>query len=120
MPTRSPRICGCGHRVSSGDQCPCERQRSAERKARHDAARPTARQRGYDTKWDRERAAYLKAHAVCVRCGKPATVVNHKVAHKGDKRLFWSRSNWEPVCKPCHDGPIQSEEKRGQGVVANF
>lgn len=103
------------YRIAPGSACPCERSRTAERKARAEAARPTARQRGYDGKWQQERAAFLKLHPACVRCGKPSTVVNHKVAHRGDQRLFWSRSNWEAVCKPCHDGPIQSEEKGGRG-----
>ncbi|MCE7031019.1 HNH endonuclease signature motif containing protein [Jiella avicenniae] len=77
--------------------------------------RPSARERGYDTKWDKERAAHLKAHPTCTRCGAPATVINHRIPHKRDFSkggLFWSRSNWEPVCAPCHNGPIQSEERR--------
>jgi 5-methylcytosine-specific restriction endonuclease McrA len=87
-------------------------QRDCERKARHDAGRPTARERGYDSKWDKERAAYLKAHPRCVMCGAPATIVHHKTPHRGDRKLFWDRKNWSPVCKPCHDGPLQSMEKR--------
>jgi len=34
-------------------------------------------------------------HPTCVRCGAPATVVNHKIPHRGDMKLFWNRSNWE-------------------------
>ncbi|WP_420331895.1 hypothetical protein [Oceanicaulis alexandrii] len=41
-------------------------------------------------------------------------MVNHKIPHKGDKALFWDRDNWEPVCAPCHNGPIQSEECRAE------
>ncbi|WP_313193696.1 HNH endonuclease signature motif containing protein [Shinella zoogloeoides] len=87
-------------------------QRDRERKARHDAERPTARERGYDSKWDRERAAYLKAHPRCVMCGAPSRVVDHKTPHKGDKKLFWSRSNWQALCTPCHSSRKQSQEKR--------
>lgn len=82
------------------------------RKARFEATRPSASERGYDSKWSRERAAYLAANRTCVRCGAPATVVNHVVRHRGDKKLFWSRSNWEAVCAPCHNSTIQSEERR--------
>lgn len=111
MPIRPPRLCTCGKTVPAGTLCECQRARNAERKAAHDATRPTAAQRGYGTKWRQARADFLAAHPVCVRCGRPATVVNHKFPHRGDLKLFWRRSNWEPVCKPCHDGPIQSEEK---------
>jgi 5-methylcytosine-specific restriction endonuclease McrA len=99
MPSRPARICGCGHAIASG-ACPCETRRAAERKQRHDAARPSARERGYDTKWDRERRAYL------------ATIVDHVIPHRGDRKLFWSRSNWQPLCKPCHDGPKQRLERQ--------
>lgn len=42
-----------------------------------------------------------------------ATVANHKIPHKGDESLFFDRNNLESTCKTCHDGPIQSEERRG-------
>nr|WP_223177254.1 HNH endonuclease [Sphingobium jiangsuense] len=86
--------------------------RDRERKARHDQHRPSARQRGYDGKWQQARAEFLKAYPRCTRCGAPASVVNHRIPHKGDRKLFWSRSNWEAVCTPCHNGPIQSQEAR--------
>jgi 5-methylcytosine-specific restriction enzyme A len=55
---------------------------------------------------------------LCERCeaqGKvePATVVNHRIPHRGDQRLFWDRTNWEPACKPHHDSTIQAEERSG-------
>jgi 5-methylcytosine-specific restriction endonuclease McrA len=83
--------------------------------------RPGARARGYDGKWDRERKAYLAIHRTCTRCGAPATIVNHKTPHRGDRSLFWRRSNWEAVCQPCHDGPIQQQERHGyhSGVGAD-
>lgn len=121
MAKRPASVCPCGYRVPAGIQCPCAQKREKERKARADAARPSARERGYDTKWDRERAEYLKAHPRCQHvhndgklCGRPSTVVHHIVAHKGDRKLFWRRSNWLPVCKACHDGPLQRQE-RGRG-----
>ncbi|MFT0862576.1 HNH endonuclease signature motif containing protein [Ancylobacter sp. G4_0304] len=105
MPVRAPRICGCGHKVASG-LCACE--------ARAEANRPTARARGYDSKWDRERVAYLAAHPSCRRCGAPSKVVDHIVPHRGDRKLFWSRSNWQPLCTPCHSRAKQAQEKRAE------
>lgn len=108
MPMRAPRICGCGHKIASGERCPCERKRKVEA----DARRPTARERGYDSKWDVERRTFLQANPLCERCSAQATVVDHIEPHRGDKQLFWSRSNWQPLCRTCHDRWKQSQERR--------
>jgi len=47
-------------------------------------------------------------------CGAPATVVDHRIPHRGDKRLFWDRNNWEPLCASCHSGHKQAREKRAR------
>ncbi len=115
MPMRPARICACGHKIATG-ACPCEERRTAERKRRCEANRATARERGYDTKWERERRTFLKLNPTC-SCGAPANVVDHIIPHKGDKRLFWSRSNWQPLCKPCHDGPKQRLDRQRLATV---
>lgn len=107
MPVRGPRVCGCGHRIADGARCPCERKRAAEA----DARRPSARERGYDARWDVERAAFLKACPRCTRCGEPATVVDHVMPHRGDPKLFWNRSNWKGLCATCHSRWKQSTER---------
>ncbi|RCS25946.1 HNH endonuclease [Phyllobacterium salinisoli] len=112
MPSRAPRICGCGHRIAPGVACPCEERRARERKARHDQRRPTARQRGYTAEWERESKAFLAANPACRRCGVPAALVDHIQPHKGNQRLFWNRSNWQPLCRPCHSGAKQAQERR--------
>lgn len=112
MPMAAPSLRSCGCVVGRGERCAHGIAAEQARKARFEASRPSARERGYDTKWGRERAAFLAINCKCVRCGAPATVVNHKTPHRGDRALFWRRSNWEPVCAPCHNGPIQSEERR--------
>lgn len=80
--------------------------------------RGSAASRGYDARWRRARLAFLAEHPLCERCTKAgrttaATVVNHRIPHKGDQALFWDEANWEATCKPHHDGTIQSEERRG-------
>jgi 5-methylcytosine-specific restriction endonuclease McrA len=117
MPFKAPRICGCGRKVPWSEQCECQRRRIQEAKRRHDATRPSARERGYDSKWETERKAFLICNPVCRRCGAPATIVHHIVPHRGDRRLFWSRSNWMPSCQPCHDGPLQAAERRAREVL---
>lgn len=112
MPIKAPRICGCGHRVASGVRCPCERKSDTERKARHDRNRPSSSARGYTGRWERERKVFLAKRPFCVRCGDPATVVDHIVPHRGDRELFWRKSNWQPLCTSCHSSVKQREERR--------
>ena len=80
-----------------------------------DRLRGTAAERGYDRDWQRVRSRYLKQHPLCVQCLKEgryraASVVDHIVPHRGNKELFWDRSNWQPLCKSCHD------KKTGSGL----
>ena len=45
----------------------------------------------YNTpRWRSLRAAHLRAFPNCIVCGGPATVVDHRDAHKGDPVKFWS------------------------------
>ncbi len=112
MPIRAPRLCRCGKTVAIGQRCPCTAGADRERKARFDAKRPSSSARGYTSKWDTARAAWLEAHPWCVRCGKRAVVVDHKKAHRGDKALFWDKSNWQSLCAYDHNSAKQREEKR--------
>ena len=99
MPRAAPRHCPHGHPPFTGSRCPvC----AAQAKAAADARRPSSRARGYTRKWEEARAAFLKTHRQCVACGAPATVVDHVTPHKGDRKLFWDRANWAPMCTPCH------------------
>ena len=73
-----------------------------------DALRGGAATRGYDSRWREARKLYLQRHPLCVKCleerKKPlATVVDHVVPHRGDKKLFCDQSNWQPLCKEHHD-----------------
>ncbi len=45
----------------------------------------------------------------------------HEAKESGDpvriaeaQRLFWSRKNWQPLCKHCHDSVKQRLEKSGR------
>jgi 5-methylcytosine-specific restriction endonuclease McrA len=112
MPYRAPSIRACGCVVPSGQRCEHAIARDRERKARFDQQRPTARQRGYDSKWDSARKGFLAKHPRCSRCEAPATVVDHKTPHRGDRKLFWDKTNWQPLCAHHHNSGKQSEEKR--------
>lgn len=115
MPSAPPRECSrptCHTLVTGGGPCP---EHAQERQQQADAARSTASQRGYDGKWREARAAFLAAHPLCAehqREGKTvaAVVVDHKIPHKGDKRLFWDRANWQSLCSDCHNAKTARED----------
>jgi 5-methylcytosine-specific restriction protein A len=39
-----------------------------------------------------------------------AQVVDHKVPHRGDTVLFWEHTNWQSLCKRCHDMKTATED----------
>lgn len=72
----------------------------------------------YGRRWRKGRGQFLAINRYCKFCravGKRAraTVVDHIVPHRGDEELFWEQSNWQPLCKPCHDGEKAVMEARG-------
>lgn len=78
----------------------------------------------YTNRWKAAKAAQLAREPFCRRRihGNRevwATVVNHRKAHKGDERLFFDPNNWESLCAPCHDGPVQREERRGYDTAVD-
>lgn len=84
--------------------------------ARAKGAGSTAR--GYNYKWQQARERFLKANPLCCYCYRNervsiATIVDHIIPHRGDQALFWDESNWQPLCKPCHDSVKAKEEGRG-------
>jgi len=71
-----------------------------------------------DPKWKAARLAFLRAHPLCVDCGElgvieAATDVDHIMPHKGDRKLFWDRSNWQALCHSCHSRKTAREVFHG-------
>lgn len=108
---RPPHICTCGRTVAHGARCACQVSMTRARNKRHDANRPSASKRGYNHAWRKARVKYLDLHPFC-RCGAKATLVDHIKAHKGDNALFWDRTNWQPMCAPCHNRHKQRQERK--------
>jgi 5-methylcytosine-specific restriction endonuclease McrA len=67
--------------------------------------------KAYGSRWARLAKDFLKQHPLCRMCGDPAQVVDHTEKHDYDAVTFWDRSNWQSLCKACHDGPKQRMEK---------
>ncbi|MGE5390886.1 MAG: HNH endonuclease [Deltaproteobacteria bacterium] len=78
--------------------------------------RPNARERGYDSRWRRASKLFLEFNPLCRQCQKEgeltvAEVVDHIIPHRGDQTLFWDESNWQPLCKKCHDRKTRTEDQ---------
>lgn len=80
---------------------------AVHRPARRPEARPTASERGYDAKWRRNSARFLKANPTCIDCGAPAQQADHdphtraELIARGEPHPdAW---HWlKPRCTPCH------------------
>ncbi len=80
--------------------------------------RQSSAQRGYGHRWRKARINYLTQHPLCRLCAEiglssAATIVDHIKPHKGDLKLFWRKTNWQPLCKRCHDAIKQRQEITG-------
>lgn len=80
------------------------------------AGKASAAQRGYGSRWRVARAAWLRAHPLCVMCTAEgcvtaASVVDHIRPHHGDPAAFWDRTNWQSLCKAHHDGAKAAMER---------
>lgn len=78
--------------------------------------RGSAAERGYDSRWRKARTRFLKVHTFCVTCKAEgnlvkAAVVDHVIPHRGDEKLFWDESNWQALCKSCHDRKTMTEDR---------
>lgn len=116
MPTQPAKPCahpGCRRLVTSGARC-AEHARELSRA--QDADRDQATRALYNNaRWRAASRAYLDRHPVCARCTELAAVVDHVIPHRGDYGLFWRDTNWQPLCKRCHDRKTATEDKKMHG-----
>lgn len=113
MPMRPKTPCkhpGCGRIVPYGRKY-CE-----EHECLYYHEVKTTKEKGYGRRWQKVSKLFLLKHPLCVRCkadGKltAATVVDHIKPHRGDQKLFWDESNWQPLCKQCHDKKTMTEDR---------
>ncbi len=97
-----------------------------QRQREIDANRASSNERGYDSRWRKARAAYLRKHPLCkahLDRGEiaAATDVDHIKPHRGAKALFWDSSNWQSLCHACHSEKTAREDGgfgNGRGVAS--
>jgi len=130
MARRPKTICrqaGCGVLIEAPGFC---EKHKREKQRQQDERRGTAAERGYDGRWVKARATWLRKYPLCVHCEREsrvtaATVVDHIKPHKlkqaidsGDseairraQELFWdSENNWMSLCKYHHDLKTATED----------
>lgn len=80
---------------------------NVKRHAAPEQQRGSSTERGYGYRWQQSAKGWLAKHPLCVHCEAmqritAATEVDHIIPHRGDMALFWDRTNWQSLCKPCH------------------
>jgi len=96
----------------------CELHKKQHRKEYDVYRRPSYSKKNllYETpQWRRERKIFLLNNPLCAPClaaGRVTTAseVDHIEPHKGNMSLFWDSSNWESICKPCHNRKTAKEK----------
>ncbi len=109
MPYARPHLCnhpGCGELTSARLCGTHERQLKREYgRIRRISSGPVLHS---SYAWQKASRQFLRANPICRECLKSdrisvSAVTDHIVPHRGDLTLFWDRSNWQPLCKRCHD-----------------
>lgn len=122
MPTRPLRPCpvnGCPELVVKGR---CEAHTAEQERGRRQSEtwRKVRGARGgqvdiYTTsRWREARARFLAKHPLCVTCEREgrveaASMVDHRIPHRGDMALFWDTNNWDPLCATHHGRKTAAE-----------
>ena len=114
------RSCGVGIKKSGRcEACTARREgvayepaknktKTAANQKAYDERRGSAASRGYGRKWRIARISFLLQNPLCIECKAnnkttAASVVDHIIPHRQDRNLFNDQSNWQPMCKTCHD-----------------
>lgn len=65
-------------------------------------------QQMYTYAWSQASKRFLADHPFCLPCSHafryvPSEATDHVIPHRGEARLFWDVSNWQGICRGCHD-----------------
>ena len=84
---------------------------------KYDEKRPSSRERGYTTKWDRFSKDFLSRHPVCEICHQqPSQVVDHKTATArmmmdSYGEFDYTESNYQALCYACNTRKGRTTDK---------
>lgn len=115
MPTAGCLVFRCPNRAERRGRCLLHaREMDRERRERSGHSL-------YDGRWKAAAKAFLALpeNQRCAYCGSQAQCVDHKVAHKGRRDVFWDRAGWVPACLKCNtQKAIRTEGAFGRPVQA--
>ncbi|MBA3639350.1 MAG: HNH endonuclease [Acidobacteria bacterium] len=100
MPTRIARTC----RVQTCLNAAVARSYCADHRNGQGTTDSASLHHLYRTvRWARLRESVLTADPFCAdSCGRLASQMHHRRAHRGDLHLFWQRENLVGICGRCH------------------
>ncbi len=100
-PLKPCAFIGCRELVRGTRYCEHHTKRAWD-----DDTRSSAHDRGYDAKWKRTRASYVKKHPLCELCQERGVVSPMEIVHHivplivgGDQ---YKHSNLQSLCRVCH------------------
>jgi 5-methylcytosine-specific restriction protein A len=107
---------GCPNLINKGGYC-IEHQRQTTRQYNQYVRDPDIQRLYNSTRWKHERKIFLDKHPLC-ECEEckandrtiSATMVDHKIPHKGDLKLFWDKSNWQAMSLEHHNAKTKKEQ----------
>lgn len=104
MKTRICKKPGCGRTCKEGKQyCYMHKELELQRKVFTFRGKSQKYHYLYESsRWRKASKEFLKGHPICFVCGKPATLVDHIIPHRGNLELFYDENNWQPMCQSCH------------------
>ena len=70
--------------------------------ANPELARGSARDRGYDRRWERRRRRHLESEPFCRICRQPGNHVDHVIPHRDVRWLFDLEGNLQTLCASHH------------------
>ena len=67
-------------------------------------------------RYQKARLGFLKKHPLCAECGrqgitKAATDLDHIIPVRDAPDRFWDRTNWQPLCRECHEAKTVEENQ---------
>jgi len=118
------KLCPCGGVIDSADVC----DRCGPRKVKQ-SRRGSARERGYDRRWEKWRAWYLAqpGNQLCVACSEegkttPARDLHHRLPLQHFPSYKKAEWNILPLCQRCHNKQVDRLPRNSElpGLIARF
>ena len=70
-------------------------------------------------RYQQARAKFLAENPLCLLCDDQGIVtaaaeLDHVIPVRDAPNRFWDRTNWQPVCRSCHEEKTAGENRQGE------